>query len=167
MVHYCIMRSFKLLTTAILALILSSCSDKAEVISSPTPVESTPNKLEKLLIEKACTELSLILPKTNLNDLENLARADDVALKIPELREAETIEPDLGWAILYLDLWYSLMKSAPIDDAVFKEEMRAQGARPLSEFYEMIDELSRLGVSVNTSSRPVCADFDILITAPS
>ena len=137
------------------------------MINSPTPAESILNKSEQLVIEKACTELSLILPKTNLNDLENLARADDVALKMPELREAEGIEPDLGWAVLYLDLWYSLMKSAPIDDAVFTEEMRAQGARPLSEFYEMIDELSKLGASVNTSSRPVCADFDILITAPS
>lgn len=163
MVHNRIMRSFKLATPVILALILSSCSSNTEeVASSPSPTGSSAGEIKReQILLSTCEDYFDILPKTyDVDDATVSSVEEELRAKQMDWRYAATIEPDMVWGLNYIEYWVEFNQSLPMDDEAFKE---ATGF----DKEEMMAALVRYAYETNTKTRDVCEErYGIPFVAP-
>lgn len=157
------MRSFKVAIPVVLALILSSCSNNTdEVASSPSPTGSSAGEIKReQILLAACEDYFDILPKTyDVDDATVSAVEEEFLAKQMDWRYAATVEPDMAYALNYIQYWVEFNQSLSMDDEAFKE---ATGI----DKEAMMSALVSLAYEVNTKTRDVCEErYGIPFVAP-
>jgi len=157
------MGSFKLAVPVILAVILSSCSSATEeVASSPSPTGSSAGEIKReQILLAACEDYFDILPKTyDVDDTTVSLVEEELRAKQMDWRYAGTIEPDMAFALNYIEYWVEFNQSLPMDEVAFQE---ATGF----DKEEMMAALVWYAYEVNTKTRDVCEErYGIPFVAP-
>ena len=137
-------------------------SPEAQIESS----QDTSDKVNELIVEKACKDFAYAIPKTDIRFPEDLIDSDEIQKYNPNWDEATKIESDLDFAHIYMLLYVNIMKSKPYPDEEWTEDLRSKGLVPRSEVENDINLFLGFREAVNNQSRLVCSKFDVLLQAP-